>query len=170
MITPLREPLPPPRIVPTNTEAEQRVLGAMLCDNRLFDYAEILRPEHFVSYAVHGRIFEAVRQVIERGAVADPVTLKPIFDQDPALAEIGGARYLMQLAVAGATTVIEVKDYALAVYECYMRREIIALGEEEIAVAYRNDPFDPPHEQIERLEAGCVDWPKAAKPARAFSG
>ena len=103
---------------------------------------------------MHAHIFEAIRKFIERGDVADPITLKPIFDQDPALAEVGGARYLAQLVTTSWATGVVVKDYAWAVYECHMRREIIALGEEEIAVAYRNDPFDPPREQIERLEAG----------------
>lgn len=154
MSTRLREPEPLPRVAPANAEAEQHLLGAVLCDNSLLDCAEILRPEHFYN-AMHGRIFEAVRKFIDRGDVADPVTLKPIFDQDPALQEVGGVRYLAQLASAGVFRAarVEVEQLTRIMYDCALRRELILLTEEATTVAYR-DPFDPAKEQIERLEAG----------------
>lgn len=102
------------RVVPTDTEAEQHLLGAFLCDNRLLESAEILQPEHFAN-ALHARLFEALRKLIARGEVADLITLKAIFDQDSALREECAGRYLSQLVAAGATTVIEVKDYAALV-------------------------------------------------------
>src|SRR5690349_16427743 len=54
-VTPLRPP--PPRLPPTNVEAEQALLGAILVNNRAYGaVAGFLRPEHF-SNAVHCRIF-----------------------------------------------------------------------------------------------------------------
>ncbi len=41
---------------------------------------------------MHGRIFAAIGKLIERGQMANPITLKNLFDQDGALAEIGGAQ------------------------------------------------------------------------------
>ena len=94
-LLPLREPdLDRLRQPPANTEAEQALLGAMLINNAAYHrVAEFLLPEHFGN-AVHGRIYAAIGKLIERGQIADPVTLKNLFDQDGALADIGGAQYL----------------------------------------------------------------------------
>ena len=59
---------------------------------------------------MHGRIYEAIGKLIERGQIANPVTLKNLFDQDGALAEIGGAQYLARLAES-AVTIINAEDY-----------------------------------------------------------
>src|SRR5947207_14429385 len=98
-VTPLREPdlerLPQP---PANTEAEQALLGAILVNNAAHSrVAEFLLPEHFGN-AVHGRIFAAIGKLLERGQIANPITLKNLFDQDGALSETGGAVYLARLA------------------------------------------------------------------------
>jgi len=50
-------------------------------------------------------IYAACQRLSERGQVANPVTLKALFDQDAVLSEIGGAQYLVDLA-ANAVTVI----------------------------------------------------------------
>src|SRR5476651_2537446 len=111
MITPLRAMAPDPiRIPPNNTEAEQALLGAIFRNNLAHSrVSDFLEPEHF-SNAVHGRIYAAIGKLIERGQIANPVTLKNLFDQDGALAEIGGAQYLTRLAEA-AVTIINAEDY-----------------------------------------------------------
>ena len=88
----------PFRTPPHNIEAEQALLGAILVNNAAYHrVAEFLLPEHFAE-GVHGRIFAAIGKLIERGQIANPVTLKNLFDQDGALQEIGGAQYLVRLA------------------------------------------------------------------------
>ena len=55
-VTPLREPGALPRLPPINIEAEQHLLGAILCNNRLLEVvADFLKPEHFAN-AMHARI------------------------------------------------------------------------------------------------------------------
>ena len=82
----------PSRIPPHNYEAEMALLGAILANNLVFDRVnEFLRPEHFAD-ALHGRIYEAAGKLIERGQIANVLTLKNLFDQDPALTEHGGGR------------------------------------------------------------------------------
>jgi len=89
------------RTPPHNLEAEQALLGAILINNEaLSQVAAFLEPEHFY-LPVHGRIFGAIAIVIERGQIANPVTLKHHFDQDEALKESGGAQYLARLAEIG---------------------------------------------------------------------
>ena len=53
---------------PTNPEAEQAFLGALLVDNRVADQVAFLKPEHFWE-PVHGRIFDAAMKLIDRDMV-----------------------------------------------------------------------------------------------------
>ncbi len=97
------------RTPPHNFDAEQALLGAILVNNLAYNrVSEFLQPEHFAD-AVHGRIFDACTKLIERGQVANPVTLKGFFDQDAELEDIGGAQYLARLA-ASSVTIINATD------------------------------------------------------------
>jgi replicative DNA helicase len=152
-ITPLREidieraPQPP-----SNTEAEQALLGAILVNNTAYSrVAEFLAPDHFGN-AVHGRIFDALGKLIERGQIANPVTLKNLFDQDGALAEIGGAQYLGRLAEA-AVTIINAEHYGRTIHDLHLRRELITIGQDVVTEAFRQDLDDPAVTQIERAES-----------------
>ena len=153
----LREPNPELlRIPPYNTEAEQALLGAILINNTAYyRVSEFLQPEHFGN-AVHGRIFAAIGKLLGRGQIANPVTLKNLFDQDGALTEIGGAQYLARLAGAAAA-IINAEDYGRAVHDLYLRRELIALGEDVVNDAFRQDLDNPAREQIERVEKKLFD-------------
>jgi hypothetical protein len=132
-----------------NTEAEQALLGSLLIDNSRFgQVAGFLSAEHFGN-AMHGRIYAAIGKLLERGQIANPVTLKNLFDQDGALTEIGGAQYLARLAGAAAT-IINAEDYGRAVHDLYLRRELITLGKDVVNDALRQDLNDPAREQIER--------------------
>jgi replicative DNA helicase len=151
-VTPLRPSDPELiRTPPYNPDAEQTLLGALLINNSAhLRVSEFLQPEHFGN-AMHGRIFAAIGRLIERGQIANPVTLKNLFDQDGALTEIGGAQYLVLLANA-AVSIVNVEDYARAIHDLHIRRELIALGEDVVNDAFRHDLDDPPREQIERAE------------------
>ena len=116
---------------PHNIEAEQGLLGAILINNRAYEkVSDFLQPEHF-SDPIHGRIFEACGKLIERGQIANPVTLKPIFDNEEALVEAGGANYLVQLA-ASVVTVVNAEDYGKSIKDSFLRRELIEIGEEVV--------------------------------------
>jgi replicative DNA helicase len=139
------------RTPPHNNEAEQALLGAILVNNAAYHrVAEFLAPEYFAD-AVHGRIFQAAGKLIERGQVANPVTLKNLFDQDGALAEIGGAAYLARLA-ASVVTIINAEDYGRTIHDLYLRRQLITIGEDVVNDAYRHDLDRPAEQQIEQAE------------------
>ncbi|HEV8677832.1 MAG TPA: replicative DNA helicase [Stellaceae bacterium] len=153
-ITPLRDPGPGQEVPqpPANTEAEQALLGAILINNTAYSrVSEFLLAEHFGN-AVHGRIYAAAGKLIERGQIANPVTLKNLFDQDGALAEIGGAQYLAHLAEA-AVTIINAEHYGRSIHDLHLRRELITIGQDVVADAFRHDLDDPATEQIERAES-----------------
>ncbi len=141
----------PPRVPPHNYEAEQALLGALLANNEVYNrVSEYLRAEHFAD-ALHGRIYEAIGKLVLRGQIANPVTLKNLFDQDGALAEIGGAQYLVQLAQA-VVTVINAEDYGRAIHDLFLRRQLISVGEDIVNESYTYDPDVSAVDQIERSE------------------
>ena len=69
------------RIPPHNFEAEKALLGAILSNNNAYDsVSDYLRGDHF-SDPIHGKIYESVSKLIERGQIADPITLKNFFER-----------------------------------------------------------------------------------------
>ncbi len=169
-VTPLREAEPEPiRTAPYNTEAEQALLGALLISNAAYPrVSEFLAPEHFGN-AVHGRIYAAIGKLIERGQFANPVTLQNLFDQDGALAAIGGARYLLDLA-RSAVTIINTEGYGRIIHDLHLRRELITVGEDVVNDAFRQDLDDPATEQIERAEKKLFDLATAGQAEGGFRG
>ena len=139
------------RAPPHNFEAELALLGALLVNNRAYDrVSEFLRAEHFAD-ARHGRIYAAVARLIEHGQIADPVTLKNFFEQDGALDDIGGAQYLARLA-ASVVTIINAEDYGRTIYDRFLRRELINLGEDVVNEAYKVELDKSALSQIEIAE------------------
>ena len=155
------------RSPPCNIEAEQALLGAILVNNRASErVSEFLRPEHFFD-ALNGRIFEAVSTVISRGQVANPVTLKNIFEGDEDLAELGGAAYLARLA-GSAVTVVNAYDYGKTIHGLYIRRQLIDLGEETVNEAYEHDLERSAMDQVETAERRLYDLATVGDFERGF--
>ncbi|MDR2417092.1 MAG: replicative DNA helicase [Holosporales bacterium] len=141
-----------PQGVPHNLEAEQALLGAILLNNKSYEaISEFLRPEHF-SHAVHGRIYAVLDILINRGETADPITLKAYFEGSEDLMPVGGANYLVDLA-ASVVTIYNVEDYGRLIYDFYLRRQIIALGEEAVNKARAFSPEETASQQVEYIEA-----------------
>jgi replicative DNA helicase len=139
------------RIQPHNIEAEQALLGAILVNNEAYHrVGEFLRPEHFFE-PVHARIYECCATRIGRGQLADPVTLKVLFDEDEALRELDGARYLGRLARA-AETIINAVEYGLIIHDLAMKRGLIQVGEEVVNKAFDRTAEESGREQIEAAE------------------
>ena len=137
--------------MPHNIEAEQQLLGAILTNNDVYDrIAALVKPEHFFD-PVHQRIFERAAARIQKNALASPVTLKPFFDDDAGLRELGGPAYLVRLAGA-AISAYAARDYAQMIYDLAVRRELIALGRDISAKAAKVEIHSEPREQIIEAE------------------
>ncbi len=138
-------------VLPHNIEAEQQLLGAILTNNDTYDrIAALVRAEHFFD-PVHARIFERCAARIQKNALASPVTLKPFFEDDPGLKELGGPAYLVRLAGA-AISAYAARDYAQMIYDLAVRRELIALGRDIAARASKVEVDSEPSEQITEAE------------------
>ncbi len=138
------------RTPPHNIEAEQALLGAILVNNDAYDrVSDFLKAEHF-SEELHRRVYETAGQLIRQGKLATPVTLKTFLsDQD-----LGGLtipQYLARLA-AEATTIINAADYGRTIHDLAVRRELIAIGEDVVNVAYDAGVDASPRSQIEDAE------------------
>ena len=148
--------LPAPQAAPTdalphNIEAEQQLLGAILTNNDIYDrIASLVKPEHFFD-PVHQRIFERAAARIQKNALASPVTLKPFFEDDDGLKELGGPAYLARLAGA-AISAYAARDYAQMIYDLAVRRELIGLGRDIAAKAAKVEIASEPKEQIVEAE------------------
>lgn len=139
------------RSPPHNFEAETQLIGAILTNNRAYEkVADFLRPEHFADDR-HARIYEACQKLINRGQIANATTLKNYFEQDASLAEIGGVPYLAKMAGA-AVTIINSGDHGRLIHDLYLRRQLIALGEDITNRAYAHDLETGAKEQIEQAE------------------
>ncbi|MEM1301382.1 MAG: replicative DNA helicase [Pseudomonadota bacterium] len=137
--------------LPHSIEAEQQLLGAILTNNDLYDrIASIIGPQHFYD-PVHAKIFETAAARITKNALASPVTLKAFLEDDPGLAELGGAAYLARLAGA-AISAFAARDYAQMIYDMAIRRELIAVGRDIADRATRMDVTSEPREQIVMAE------------------
>src|SRR5438045_7866662 len=102
--------------LPQNVEAEAALLGALMIDNRLVEDIQLkLKPHHFFE-PLHGRVYESILRLTDSNRIANPVTLRPLFESDEAIKEVGGPAYLAQLTGSGAA-VIGARDFAQQIYD-----------------------------------------------------
>src|SRR3546814_15868842 len=83
--------------------------------------------------------------------VANANQLKNLFEQESALADVGGAQYLAQLQ-SSYVTIINAADYGKTVHDLYLRRQLIALGEDMVNDAFDHDLDVDASQQIEVSE------------------
>lgn len=142
----------PAATLPANVEAEAAFLGAVLIDNRVVEEMTIqLRPEHFFEPA-HQRIYERVRQLLDRNAVVTPVTLKPYFESDEGLKALGGVGYLARLTADGQG-LLAPRELAEQIYDLALLRELITVGRNLVQDAMDTSESLAPLKQIELAEA-----------------
>lgn len=118
-----------------NVEAEAALLGAMMMSPPVIDQAaDRVAAEHFAE-PLHGRVFAAILASHSAGKPANPVTLKPQFEGDEAMRELGGPlAYLGNLTGSGAS-IIGASGFADQVRELAQRRQIAERAREVIAAA-----------------------------------
>lgn len=128
------------RTPPSNIQAEQALLGAIMATPKAFALVEgFLKAEHFAD-AIHGRVFSALAGRIAVGRVADLISIRGDFETAGGLSEVGGMAYLTQLqgAMVSPRTAGE---YGRVIREAWERRQMIEAGQALIDRAYSDvDP------------------------------
>ena len=144
------------RELPRNLEAEQRILGAILYNNLAYTkVSDFLVPEHFYE-PLHQRIYAACTAVIERGQIANPITLQNHFETDAAMIELGGPQYLVRLANS-AVTVAYADHYGKIIFDLHLRRQLIQIGDQVMADAGNYSIESDANSQIEAAEQKLFD-------------
>ncbi|MCB5944825.1 replicative DNA helicase [Acidocella sp. KAb 2-4] len=139
------------RLPPTNVQAEQALLGALLANNKAYErVSEFLAPEHFAD-PVHARIYTAIQRRCEAGQIADPVTLRAEFEHSGMLDEVGGTAYLAQL-LSAMVGIINAGDYGRVIRDAWLRRQLIDIGETVVNRAFGAEPELDGAGQIEAAE------------------
>lgn len=137
--------------LPQNVEAEAALLGAMMIDNRLADdMFDLLAADHFYE-PVHGRIFTAMKAIRKNEGLANPVTLRPMFEADAGMRELGGPAYLAQLTGSGAG-LIGARQFARQIYDLAMLRTLVTVGRGLVERAMDTSEDVNPRKQIEVAE------------------
>ena len=68
--------------LPNNIEAEQSVIGSILLTNEIFDEVNtIISSKNFYD-PMHQKIFSAIENLIFKGMLANPITLKNYFENE----------------------------------------------------------------------------------------
>ncbi|MBS0959129.1 replicative DNA helicase [Acetobacter thailandicus] len=120
---------------PANIEAEQALLGALLTNNRAYDrVSDFLSGMHFANQA-NGRLFDIIARRIESGQLADPVTLRAELVNSDVLEPVGGIAYMGKL-LTSMVGIINAGDYGRTIYDAWIRRQLIDIGEEVVNKAF----------------------------------
>lgn len=148
----------PQREAPQNLNLEQTLLGALLIKNSaLYSVIDFLRAEHFAN-EFHGQIYKAIEALMEDDMTADPITLQNYFGDTECQSYLVGLANNLFMS-------IDVVHYARTIYQLYLRRSFIKLGE-ALATEARAFSADKDCEDIIETFAEQMD----ALPSCASSG
>ena len=122
--------------LPNNIEAEQSVIGSILVTNEIFDEVNTIVSNINFFDPMHQKIFDAIENMIYKGMLANPITLKNYFENDKD--ELDVPEYLVKITKF-STSVRQAVEYSKIIYDMFVRRELIKISEETIDSAKLND-------------------------------
>ena len=122
--------------LPNNIEAEQAVIGSILVSNDIFDeISTIISSLNFYD-PMHQKIFEAIENLIYKGMLANPITLKNYFEDEKD--DLNVPEYLVKITKF-STSVRQAVEYSKIIYDMFVRRELIKISEQTIDSAKLNE-------------------------------
>ncbi len=122
--------------LPNNIEAEQSVIGSILVTNEIFDEINlIIKSEQFYD-PMHQKIFNAIENLIFKGMLANPITLKNYFKDEKD--DLNVPEYLVKITKF-STSSRQAIEYSKIIYDMYVRRELIKISEQTIDIAKLGD-------------------------------
>ena len=68
--------------LPNNIEAEQSVIGSILLSNEIFDEISFIITSKNFYDPMHQKIFSAIENLVYKGMLANPITLKNHFENE----------------------------------------------------------------------------------------
>ena len=122
--------------LPNNIEAEQAVIGSILVSNEIFDEINLILSSNNFYDPIHQKIFSAIENLIFRGMLANPITLKSYFEDEKD--ELNVPDYLVKVTKF-STSIRQAVEYSKIIYDMFVRRELIKISENTIDTAKLND-------------------------------
>jgi len=140
---------------PQNLEAEQTVLGSILLNNEIFDEISEVKEDYFYN-PINKKIFKIINDLLSKGLLANPITLKNYFTNENELTEIGGAEYLVKLTKF-STSKIQIKYYTDLLHDLKIRRNLIEISRETLDEALNKNSEVNAEQIIESAEKKLFD-------------
>ena len=122
--------------LPNNIEAEQSVIGSILVSNEIFDEINTIISSVNFFDPMHQKIFSAIENLIYKGMLANPITLKNFFEDEKD--EINIPEYLIKVTKF-STSSRQAIEYSKIIYDMFVRRELIKISEQTIDNAKLKD-------------------------------
>ena len=97
--------------LPNNIEAEQSVIGSLLVTNEIFDeISTIISNSNFYD-PMHQKIYSAIENLIYKGMLANPITLKNYFENEKD--DLDVPEYLVKITKF-STSIRQAIEYSVA--------------------------------------------------------
>ncbi len=144
------------KVMPFSDEAEQAVLGAMMCDRNLIpEVMGIVSSDDFYIDR-HRRLYDALLDMFNLGKGIDFVTIKDELGKKGILDQIGGMQFIVHLLdLVPSTDPSSVRHYSGIVSEKASIRRLIDLCEKTAARCYSGEgDFD---DMLAVAEQGIID-------------
>jgi len=122
--------------LPNNIEAEQSVIGSILVTNEIFDEINTIISSTNFYDPMHQKIFAAIENLIYKGMLANPITLKSFFEDEKD--ELNVPEYLVKVTKFSTST-RQAIEYSKIIYDMFVRRELIKISEQTIDSAKISD-------------------------------
>ena len=100
--------------LPNNIEAEQAVIGSILVSNEFFDEINLILSSNNFYDPIHQKIFSAIENLIFRGMLANPITLKSYFEDEKDALNVPD--YLVKVTKF-STSIRQALEYSKIIYE-----------------------------------------------------
>ena len=140
--------------LPNNIEAEQSVIGSILVTNEIFDEINVIISNSNFYDPMHQKIFSAIENLIYKGMLANPITLKSYFKDEKD--ELNIPEYLVKITKFSTPT-RQAIEYSKIIYDMFVRRELIKISEQTIDSAKQNDLDTNGQNIIEKSERLLFD-------------
>ena len=122
--------------LPNNIEAEQSVIGTILVSNEIFDEINTIVSSKNFYDPMHQKIFGAIENLIFKGLLANPITLKNHFENEKD--DLNVPDYLVKITKF-STSSRQAIEYSKIIYDMFVRRELVKISETTIDSAKLKD-------------------------------
>ena len=121
--------------LPNNIEAEQAVIGSILVTNEIFDEINTIISNKNFYDPMHQKIFSAIENLIYKGMLANPITLKNYFEDEKD--DLNVPEYLVKITKFSTST-RQATEYSKIIYDMFVRRELIKISHSVLDEASTN--------------------------------